>query len=162
MAITNRVCKTEKSYTAMCQTFANSQQPYFTMTSQVNFWLFIYFIQNNILGQKSSTTTFSEISHLKKKACLIKLKICMRLLGCRLNTSMILKAATHMNTWKIRREHGHPLIFYFTRFDQITQLPFKEMPTLTLTDHLRSKIIGMCASICISCKTPRYPQQARS
>jgi len=70
---------------------------------------------------------FSDISHLMKKACLIKQNIYMCLLGCQLNTSMILKAINPMNTWKIRQEHGHPLDFYFTRFYQlITKHPLKE------------------------------------
>ena len=39
-----------------------------------------------ILGQKSSATTFSDISYSMKKTCQIKLKVYMCSSGCQLNT----------------------------------------------------------------------------
>ena len=60
-----------------------------------------------ILGQKSSATTFSDISHLMKKACLIKLKICTCLLGFQLNTSIVVTPLffTLHDLTKLRKKH---------------------------------------------------------
>ena len=44
-----------------------------------------YIYWKNKLGQKSSATAFSIISHLMKKACLTKSMICTCLLVCQLN-----------------------------------------------------------------------------
>ena len=102
-------------YRKILCTIRDGHYPKMSLSISVEISTYIY-----IHGQKSSATTFSDISHLMKKACMIKLKMPMCLLICQLNTSMILKEITLMNTWKIRLEHGHPLVFYFTRFDQIT------------------------------------------
>ena len=92
-----------------------------------------------ILGQKSSATTVSDISHLMNKACMIKFKISMCLLGCQLNTSMTFKEITLMNTWKIWWEHGHPLVFLiYTIWPNHAQImSSKKMPNLTHHQNLR-------------------------
>ena len=115
-------------------------------------------MKTTILGQKSSSTTFSDISLLMKKACMIKLKICMCWLGCQLNTSMILKAIILMNTWKIRWMHGHPLVFYFTRFDQITHKARAQRKGIKeqVINNLRLLKKSKLASIRRSSKTLQY------
>ena len=90
---------------------------------------------------KKFCNNFFRISHLMKKPCMMKWKICTCWLGCQQNTSMILKEITLMNAWKIRWVHGHPLVFYFTRFDQITSIRSKKRPNLLVLTVIPSHII---------------------